>query len=160
MRILESWEEGQPIIQTALDDLESFLWVLMWGIVHASKNIGGAIAANWGIQNMLKAWSGHMAHHKNKLFVADRSWDDVVFGNLIQEWVDILRKADKANRRVTKEMSIMCLGSQEWHDACNHLELYCNDIYKEVLESGFRYLEGVKEYSDWDAAVAANLRSC
>ena len=32
--------QGQSaIIHTALDDLESFFWVLIWGIVHASKDI-------------------------------------------------------------------------------------------------------------------------
>ena len=54
-------------------------------------------------------------------------------------------------------MSTMHLGSQERDDACNELESYCKDVYKAVLESGFRYLEGVREFSDWDKAVAANL---
>lgn len=43
------------ITHTALDDLESFLWLL---IVHASKDIEGARANNPGIQLTLDAWQG------------------------------------------------------------------------------------------------------
>jgi hypothetical protein len=42
MRLLISCQLRETIIHTALDDLESFLWVLIWGIVHASKDIEGA----------------------------------------------------------------------------------------------------------------------
>jgi hypothetical protein len=55
-------------------------------------------------------------------------------------------------------MALVRLGGQEWDDACNKLESYCKVVYKEVLESGFRYLEGVGAYSDWDKVVAANVR--
>jgi hypothetical protein len=146
------------VIHTALDDLESFLWVLLWGIVYTSKDIEAAMTANKGIQFMLDVWSGDLLTNMAKMTAAGMLWEDAVFGDLIQEWLDIFRKANKENRRVTKVMSIMHLGSQEWDDACNELESYCKDIYKEVLESGFKYLEGVRGYSDWESAVAANVR--
>ena len=145
------------MIHTALDDLESFLWVLLWGIAYTSKDIEAAMTANRGIQVMLDAWSGDLMTNMAKLTAA-RRWKDAVFGDLIREWLDIFDKADEENRRVTEDMSYMRLGSQEWDDACNELESYCKDIYKEVLESGFKYLEGVREYSDWDKVVAANIR--
>ena len=49
MRILSAWSMKEKIIYTALDDLESFLWLLIWCIVHATKDIEGAKAANKGI---------------------------------------------------------------------------------------------------------------
>lgn len=145
-------------MHTALDDLESFLWLLIWGIVRASKDIDGAKTSNRGIQSMLNAWSGDVMSNMNKFLAAERNWRDAVFGDLIREWLDTFRKADKENRRFTEDMVIMRLGSQEWDDACNELESYCKDIYKEVLESGFRYLEGVRECPNWNTLVAANIR--
>jgi hypothetical protein len=147
----------KPIIHSPIDDLESFLWVLIWAIVHATKDIKRAMAANQGIEIMLNAWSVDV-YSMSKLHAAERSWKDAVFGGLIKEWSGIFQKADEENRRLTEDMSIMRVGSQEWDDACNELESYCKVIYKEVLESGFRYLEGVREYSDWDKVVAANVR--
>jgi hypothetical protein len=106
---------------------------------------------------MLNAWSGDVMYNMIKFSAIDLSWTDAVFGDLIEEWFNTSRKANKENTRITEDLSFMHLGSQEWNDACDDLESYCKDIYKEVLESGFRYLEGVKEYSDWDAVVAANV---
>jgi hypothetical protein len=160
MRLLSACQirSGEATIHTALDDLESFLWVLIWGIVYASKDIEGAKTANGGIQLMLDAWSGDVNSNRTKFPTAEISWTDAVFGDLIREWLNTFRQARQENKRLTEDMSIMDLGSQEWDDACNELESYCKDIYKEVLESGFRYLEGVREYSDWDKVVAANVR--
>ena len=158
MRILGALQAKKATIHTALDDLESFLWLLIWGIVYASKDIAGAKAANEGIQLMLDAWSGNVVCNRSKHTIVEDSWTDAVFGDPIQEWLDTFRKARKVNKRFTEEMSTMILGSPEWNEVCNDLESYCKDIYKEVLESGFRYLDGVREYPDWDRVVAANSR--
>jgi hypothetical protein len=157
-RLLDAWQLRGTTIHTAIDDLESFLWILIWGIVHASKDIAGAKRANEGIQLMLDAWSGDEKSNRTKLLAAENNWDDAVFGDLIQEWLETFRKARRENRRITGEMSTMRLGSQEWDNACNELESYCKDTYTKVLESGFRHLEGVRDYSDWDRVVAANFR--
>ena len=158
MRLLTARQLRETIIHTALDDLESFLWLLIWGIVYASKDIEGAKGANRGIHLMLAAWSGGVTYNRTKLSTAENSWKDAVFGDLIQEWLETFRKARRENRRITGEMSTMRLGSQEWDNACNELESSCKNTYTKVLESGFRHLEGVRDYSDWDKVVAANIR--
>ena len=158
MRILGALQAKEATIHTALDDLESFLWLLIWGIVYASKDIEGAKAANRGIQFMLDAWSGDAKSNRSKLPTVEDSWTDAVFGDLIQEWLDIFRKARKVNKEITEEMSSISLGSREWVDVCDKFESYCKGIYEDVLESGFRCLGGVREYPDWDRVVAANSR--
>jgi len=158
MRLLAAWQVRETIIHTAVDDLESFLWLLIWGIVYASKDIEGAMTANRGIQLMLDAWSGDVTSNRTKLSTAENNRKDVVFGDLIREWLGTFRRASREDERLTEDMSFMGVGSQEWDDACSELESYCKNIYKKVLESGFRYLEGVREYSDWDKVVAANTR--
>jgi hypothetical protein len=134
----------------------SLFWLLIWGIVHTSKNIKGARAAYPGIESMLIAWSGDVTHNRSKLSTAEDIWSDAVFGDLIWKWLDTFQQAHQENKQVTTDMSTVHLGRQEWNETCGKLELYFKDIYKKVLESEFRYLEGVREYSDWDKVVAAN----
>ncbi|KAH9083530.1 hypothetical protein EDB83DRAFT_2212655 [Lactarius deliciosus] len=37
IRLLTGWYLGRPALHTAVDDLESFLWVLVWSLVHTFK---------------------------------------------------------------------------------------------------------------------------
>ncbi|KAH9044431.1 hypothetical protein EDB85DRAFT_1854026 [Lactarius pseudohatsudake] len=37
MRLLDAWDFGEPAMHTAVDDLESFLWVLIWSLVYIFK---------------------------------------------------------------------------------------------------------------------------
>ena len=158
MRLLSAYDRGKPIFHTALDDLESFLWLLIWGIVYASKDIAGAKDANGGIEALLKAWSGGIDRNRTKRAIADDDWKDAVFGGLIREWLNTFRKAKEESEQIIEDMYTMSLDSEEWNGACDELESSCKIIYKEVLESGFRHLEGIKEYRDWDGVVEANSR--
>ena len=157
MRLLSARDQRRQIIHTALDDLESFLWVLVWGIVQSSKDIEGARANNPGIEDMLNAW---VSNNRSRSMIVDdvTNWKDAVFGDLIRKWLRTLKQAADDAVLLTEEMFAMPLGSQEWHEACNELESDCTRVYKEVLESGFRHLEDVRSYSDWDKVVAANAR--
>lgn len=157
MRLLSARDQRRQTIHTALDDLESFLWVLVWGIVQSSKDIEGARTNNPGIEDMLNAWA---SHNRSRSMIVDdvTNWKDAVFGDLIRKWLRTLKQAADDAGLLTEEMSAMPLGSQEWHEACNELESDCTRVYKEVLESGFRQLEDVRSYSDWDKVVAANAR--
>ena len=160
MRILDAWEAREKIIHTALDDLESFLWLLIWCIVHASKDIEGAKAANKGIQAMLNAWSGGIATNGKKLGVA-KSWEDAVFGVLIKEWLSIFDRANASDeiKRVMKHLPPIPLADPLWNKACDWLKSYCIKIYEDVLKSGFNNLERVGNYPDWEAVVAANVQA-
>ena len=155
IRLLSAREQRRQIIHTALDDLESFLWVLVWGIVQSSKDIEGARANNPGIEDMLNAWEGN---NRSKAAILERKscWNDAVFGDLVRKWLRIFTQADEDMEQLIKDMSAMHLGSKEWNDACDDLKLDCTHVYKEVLESGFSHLEDIRSYSDWDKVVAAN----
>jgi hypothetical protein len=107
LRLLGDLEGRKTTIHTALDDLESFLWLLIWSIVHASKDIEGEKAANPGIESTLTAWSGDVPHNRSKLSTAEHIWSDAVFGDLIREWLDTFQQARQENKRVTEDMSMM-----------------------------------------------------
>ena len=162
MRILLAWDKKKKIIHTALDDLESFLWLLIWCIVHASKDIEGAKDANGGIQDMLNAWSGNLMSNKSKLITAQKVWKDVVFGGLIKEWLGIFGRASEETERVVNRMPSIPLDNRQgsrWNNACDQLTSYCTNVYEEILKSGLNFLERVQNYPDWEAVVAANVQA-
>jgi hypothetical protein len=161
IRILRALQSRRTIIHTAIDDLESFLWVLIWGIVYASKDIDGANTANRGIEDILWAWSGDLAYNVTKLLAAEMAWarDDAVFGGLIQEWLDIFKRANKETWKLMALLPTIPLDNQQgskWSRECDRLESYCRITYEAVLKSGFHHLEGVREYPNWTEAIAAN----
>src|SRR5258708_520290 len=159
MNILGALQKRRSIFHTALDDLESFLWVLIWCIVHLSKDIEGGKDNNPGIDLMLDAWSGDAKSNTAKLSAAERSWVDAVFGGLIKNWLDIFTGALKETRKSTKYLSTHEVNNElesGWTRACDQLESCCKRTYEEILRSGFEHLEGVQRYSDWAAVVAAN----
>src|SRR5712672_3486129 len=126
-RILGACDLEETIIHTALDDLESFLWVLIWGIVHASKDIEGA-NNNSGIRLMLNAWSGDVKSNWSKLTIAEVTWEDAVFGGLIKEWLCIFKTARDGARPLMRYMPTIPLDNRqgsEWRKACDWLESYC-----------------------------------
>ncbi|KAH9036686.1 hypothetical protein EDB84DRAFT_1268997 [Lactarius hengduanensis] len=38
LRLVNAWSRNVPALHTAADDLESFMWVLVWSLVHIFKN--------------------------------------------------------------------------------------------------------------------------
>ena len=160
MRILGLWLDHESIFHTALDDLESFLWLLVWCIVHLSKDIEGARANNRGINQMLRAWSGDMMANRTRLQAMEDAWDDAVFGGLIREWLDTFIRAFNETKKFTKYLSTHEVNNEResrWTRTCDRLESFCKKTYEEILRSGFKHLEGVQSYSDWEAVVAANV---
>jgi len=160
VRLLNAWEGNRSIIHTALDDMESFLWLLIWGIVHATKDIDRAKDYNPGIELMLSAWSGSLAQNRTKIITAGREWRDVVFGGLIDDWLRTLEKADRETRELIEHLATIAQDQEtEWNEACDYLESYCIGIYESLLKSGFGHLVHVGTYSDWRGVVIANVEA-
>jgi hypothetical protein len=162
MRILGDWrlqaiQASEPIIHTAVDDLESFLWVLIWVIAHILQNNERATSHNRGILILLETFSGNLIVQRNKELDASEYWDDVVFGGLITEWMNTFREARKEVHQHTRNLAKLSLDSLEWQSACDGLEAYCTTVYERVLVSGFKHLGAIRTYSDWDEVVNANI---
>jgi hypothetical protein len=158
MRLLAACQLRETIIHTALDDLESFLWVLIWGIVHASKDIQGA-NNNRGIRLMLKAWSGNVQANATRLSHAETNWQDAVFGALVKEWLGIFKMAREGAEPLMRFMPTIPLDNQrgsQWSKACDWLESHCRKTYEDILKSGFNHFKDVEKYTSWEDVVAAN----
>jgi hypothetical protein len=155
----ENTLEGQatrPVINTAVDDLESFLWVLIWVIAHVLKANERATKNNPGINFILHYWASKETFGSKK-DIAMKRWKDVVFGNVIRTWLKIFDEAEAEIDTRTQAMAAQPMGSPAWKEACDDLETFCKKIYKEVLESGFKNLETIKTYPTWEAVIDANM---
>ena len=150
---------GSRKLFTQPSTILSFLWLLIWCIVHASKDIEGAKAANGGIRDMLDAWSGDVKSNKSKFAAARDDRKDAVFGDLIQEWLGIFDRASKEAEKIVNLLPSISLGGSTWNQACDWLESYCVKIYEDVLKSAFGHLDRVRNYPDWEAVVAANVQA-
>jgi hypothetical protein len=158
IRLLSAWKKQAnrhdwPIFHTAIDDLESYLWLLIWVIAHILKD---KESNNPGIALMLEVWSGGLSTQSAKEEHAFSDWDDVVFGGLIEEWITMFRSARKDADKFSRNLTQLSFGSPDWVRACDELEKFSREIYDKVLQSGFKHLEVVRQFSDWDSVIEAN----
>jgi hypothetical protein len=154
-RLLNAWDNNWPIVHTAVDDLESFLWVLVWVLVHILKEFG--TTRNWMVDHLVERLSSNIIPFITaRDSTVEDNWQDVVFGDLIREWLDISRKAKKAIR----QLSGTTFGSGNDMDfqpvAFNRLEEYCRMVYMEYIRVGQKHLESIRRYPNWNAVVEAN----
>jgi hypothetical protein len=168
IRILDSWQARQvPIIHTALRSMtsrsESFLWLLIWGIVHAPKDIEGARANNNpGIQLVLDAcqcqWPGDLQTRDHRATVG--RMPSLAISS--EKRLGIFGRARDGIRQFMKHLPTITLDNWQgsvWRRACDRLESYCMKAYQDVLKSGFDRLEDVGKCSDWKKVVAANAQA-
>lgn len=157
VRLLGAWINQWPIIQTAVDDLESFLWLLIWAIVHILKDKERATTHNIGIEIMLQTYSASIVSQRSKEINVECYWTDIVSRGLIQKWINIFRLARIDIQKLSQDLIETPLDSPQRGFVCSRLELYCMRIYNDVLNSGFEHLEDIRKYSTWDEVVDANM---
>ena len=157
VRLLGAWINQWPIIQTAVDDLESFLWLLIWAIVHILKDKERATTHNIGIEIMLQTYSASIVSQRSKEINVECYWTDIVSRGLIQKWINIFRLARIDIQKLSQDLIETPLDSPQRGFVCSRLELYCMRIYNDVLNSGFEHLENIRKYSTWDEVVDANM---
>ena len=159
VRLLGAWINQWPIIQTAVDDLESFLWLLIWVIVHILKDNTKATTHNIGIKVMLRTYSesASILSQRVKEMDVESYWADIVFQGIIQKWISIFRLARIDIQKLSQDLIETPLDSPQRGFVCSRLELYCMRIYNDVLNSGFEHLKDIRKYSTWDEVVDANM---
>ena len=158
VRLVLAWLASVPIIQTATDDLESFLWVFLWALTNILEGVEGAAQINQAIPFMKEALdSKDLAHILHKSALARNFWisHDIIFGDFIRDWIRILSSAEECVCSYTHRMAETPAGSSDREEACNELESFCKGVYEAVLTSGYRHLEGISQYSCWKDVVDA-----
>jgi len=152
IRLLNAWLDEQPIIHTAVDDLESFMWLLSWALVHILKKYGCKHRRILDVEYALS--SKDLRINETKEFYIEH-WPDVAFGNLMRDWLKILKSARDDVEKLRSTFSTTPAGSPDRDIACGNLALFCNGVYKNILESGFRHREDISQYSQWEDVIQA-----
>ena len=154
-RLLTAWLQNAPTVHTAVDDLESFLWVFVWVLIHILKKfekIKNSTIDALAVSLSSYSIAGVMARES----IVDINWEDVVFGDLLQKWLTTSQMARKAVKQHIKTGFVLehDVGSQQ--KAFDQFEEYCKTVYTEFIQTGYKHLESIRRYSDWNAVVEAN----
>jgi hypothetical protein len=149
---------------TAIDDLESFLWVLLWALANILERVEGASAAEINatalfMKNVLE--KKDPKHTMVKLVIAQNFWisRDAVFGGLIKNWTDIFESASMRVGSYALRVAETPARCSDREEACDELESFCRGVYEAVLTSGYRHLEGISQYSCWKDVIEACITS-
>ena len=143
--LLNALHDDEPVLHTPVDDLESFLWVLVWSLAY----ILDSMKEDPKIKRILTALSS--------LYIPDillrehrvKNWPDRVFRNLILEWLEIVRNS----RREIEQ--ILLRSSDEDDDIDAQEERNLDDIedcsrrtYKQFFQAGYRHLRDIRDFEN------------
>jgi hypothetical protein len=155
-RLLDALFNDDQVLHTPVDDLESFLWVLVWSLVYIlAPKIKDEDSKTQRILTKLSSLlsSRHIPDILFREEYVKKRWRDKVFGDLLREWLEIVRNS----RSVVDRLQEAFLGSLDDDDAqesnWDDIEDCCRETYKKLLQAGYRHLRSIREFSDWEAVV-------
>jgi hypothetical protein len=87
MRLLHALESEEQALHTAVDDLESFVWVLVWSLVYIFKKVANILTKKKSkIDQLGRALSSCLVPLiLSREYIAKEEWKDKIFKDLIQE---------------------------------------------------------------------------
>jgi hypothetical protein len=149
LRLMRAQWTNQPTMQTAVDDLESFLWLLVWALFQIFQH---PEKCDQLVSRGFHHWRRHFPAHQmeaalSKYLVTSHGMGrDAVFGGLIREWLRIFDSARDAVMMMHVEVvSSMPVGSSDREEACNGLASFCEGVYEAILESGYKHFEKTQD---------------
>jgi hypothetical protein len=130
-------------LHTAIDDLESFLWVLLWAILHVIRHhaklstdedkwITGL--SNGDVQGLL-AEKANIKDRLNDLMFCDGTSKGLKpFGRLLQIWFDYALQA-------SRELGL------ELNNPSNNdkFQMFCHGWYEKYIKTGLGYMEDLPD---------------
>lgn len=158
-RLLRALELGTCALHTAADDLESFLWVLVWSLAHILKRAVGETITDQisSINNLAEHLSSRFIPSilSRELTVMDE-WKEKVFGGLLHDWLKISQKS----RTVVAGLQVTLLRSLDdvklREECLDLIDEHCIKVYQEFFRTGYEHFETIKEHRDWEAVVNFN----
>ena len=142
-RMTTSWVNGTPYLHTAFDDLESFLWVLLWTVLYIAKRRQKMTTDEKGWFNLLQ--SGNYKELQNKDIIitrlADGEWRSLsspvsLFADLCISW-----------REVRREYRVRGYTGE------NPPAEQCFEAFKEYMSAGLKVLESLQGKT-WKGGVS------
>ncbi|KAI9447959.1 hypothetical protein H4582DRAFT_44012 [Lactarius indigo] len=154
LRLVQAWSRNQPALHTAVDDLESFLWVLVWSLVHIFKKSATITNESAVINDLAGAFSSY--RHRDvlsKYLTIRNEWPDEVFGGLIREWLMICDDSRVFLRNLERTLSESINNTDSQRKAWDELEKHCGEVYIEFIRAGYRHFKHIRTYRDWKQVV-------
>ncbi|KAH9028333.1 hypothetical protein EDB84DRAFT_1272308 [Lactarius hengduanensis] len=157
-RLVNAWCGNKPALHTAADDLESFMWVLVWSLVHIFKKVANITIESATINRLAHAFSSYDPSVIIGKGIILELWPDQVFGDLIREWLGISFDSRRFLAQVEKSLSAsestndVDLQKRTW----DGLEKYCGEVHNKFIRAGYAHLENIRGYGDWEAVIDKN----
>ncbi|KAF8577236.1 hypothetical protein K439DRAFT_565447 [Ramaria rubella] len=131
--LIYAWSTNTQGLHTAIDDLESFIWVLLWTVLSILKSKG--VLKDAHEQHLLFTMCSHkLSELQNREGILVRlqkrrhfSKGFSPFSHLLIQWLEI------AQRSAVKVAQFPASNPQLF-------KKYCTDIYKEYIEAGLESL--------------------
>ncbi|KAH9066492.1 hypothetical protein EDB87DRAFT_1554119 [Lactarius vividus] len=158
LRLVDAWYGNAPALHTAADDLESFMWVLVWSLVHIFKKVTNITIESAKINRLARAFSSYDASGIIAKGLTVDLWEEKVFGDLIHEWSRISHDSRMFLMQVERSLSAAESGNdvELQRRTWDRLEKYCGEVYIKFIRAGYAHLENVKGYGNWEAVVDKN----
>ncbi|KAH8992032.1 hypothetical protein EDB92DRAFT_1816151 [Lactarius akahatsu] len=155
-RLLDEWRLNNLVLHTAIDDLESFLWVLVWSLVCVFKKFANITNQNSRIHDLGRSLSSRSFLEIQSREASAKKWKDKVFRDLIRDWLRI----SETSRTVVNDLQetlIELVNDGDTGDAQTRifaeLDKHCGMAYKEFIQSGYEHLQTIRAFSNWRDVV-------
>lgn len=154
--LLTAWSLRDPALHTAADDLESFLWVLVWSLVCTLKAVTNITNSNARILQLERVFSGHTIETSQRDLITGHRWTDMVFRGLIGDWFALALNS----RTVVLSLEGKLLSkSDDENKILDELDKHCEEVYESFIRTGYKHLETIRKVSGWGEVVNRNGNS-
>ena len=141
-----SWVDGTPYLHTAFDDLESFLWVLLWTVLYISE-------CRQEITTTEKNWFETLQSGNYK--------ELQLKGNIVTNLKFFKRKSPESLSRPVSLFTDLCIS---WWEVCDEHRVFrytgenppaerCFKAFKEYMSTGLKVLESLQGKT-WKGGVS------
>jgi hypothetical protein len=159
IHLLDAWDLGTQALHTAVDDLESFLWVLVWSLVHILKWAANIQNESSIIHRLESVFSScNLSETLRKERITKGWWTDKVFLYLIQDWLEISEKSREVVERLqTASFTAKDMDTRE--RIFDELDEHCREAYKNFIRAGYTHRQSIRRFGCWEDVVAFNGES-
>ena len=153
-RVLPAWEMGESVLHTAIDDLESFAWVMLWAALHTPAV--KTLKENLWLQALSSDNISMVAMRKHVIMMEDLDPQKVsgplrTLWPLLTGWFAIARAGRTALNSFLQRFTLSTIDelrptvpdddvARTPDDFCSELEGVCLPYYKLYLEKAVEFL--------------------
>jgi hypothetical protein len=139
--LLTAWNARAQALHTAADDLESFLWVLIWSLNNIFKMFATITSKNSKVLQLEAILSSHTFFeilHRD-LYIKT-FWYDKVFKALINDWQKIAQKSQDIVLELQQRL-FTSIGHRDAKGILDELDKHCEEVYENYIQEGYEHFQ-------------------